>query len=138
MMNKKLHVLALSSVLFGLGLGADARAEPPAPVAGKVPIGATVTETEMVATGWRASKLDNADVVNDKGEKIGKVDDMIVAPDGKLSFAIIDVGGFLGVGSHRVAIPMTQLKLSSKGAKAVLAGGTKEALKALPEFHYEK
>jgi len=34
---------------------------------------------------------------NEKNEKIGRVDDLIVAPDGSLSAAIIDVGGFLGM-----------------------------------------
>ena len=104
------------------------------PVAGVVPLGATVIETEAVATGWRASKLMHAEVYNDANQKIGKIDDFIVSPDGKLSMAVLDVGGFLGIGTHRVAIPVEQL--GKVAPKVVLKGATKEALKALPEFRY--
>jgi sporulation protein YlmC with PRC-barrel domain len=104
------------------------------PVAGVVPLGATVIETEAVATGWRASKLMHAEVYNDVNQKIGKIDDFIVSPDGKLSMAVLDVGGFLGIGTHRVAIPVEQL--GKVAPKVVLKGATKEALKALPEFRY--
>jgi sporulation protein YlmC with PRC-barrel domain len=105
-----------------------------APIAGVVPLGATVIETEAVATGWRASKLMHAEVYNDANQKIGKIDDFIVSPDGKLSMAVLDVGGFLGIGTHRVAIPVEQL--GKVAPKVVLKGATKEALKALPEFRY--
>jgi len=49
-------------------------------------------------------------------------------------FAVLSVGGFLGVGAHLVAVPYTQLQPA--GDHMVLAGGNKEALKALPEFKY--
>jgi hypothetical protein len=49
---------------------------------------------------------------------------------------VIEVGGFLGIGSHRVGIPVHQLKFSSKAPKLILPGGSKEALKALPQFEY--
>jgi hypothetical protein len=105
------------------------------PVAGMVPLGVTIAETAVVATGWRASKLIHAKVYNDQNQSIGKIDDFIVSPDGKLTVAIIDVGGFLGMGAHRVAIPTSQFK-EMDIKKAVLPGATKDALKALPEFKY--
>jgi sporulation protein YlmC with PRC-barrel domain len=112
----------------------DKAAPEKVPVAGIVPLGATIIETEAVATGWRASKLMHADVYNDANQKIGKVDDFIVSPDGKLSMAVVEVGGFLGLGKHRVAIPVEQF--GKVAPKVVLKGATKEALKALPEFKY--
>ena len=105
-----------------------------APVAGRVPLGVTVVEADMVATGFRASKLMHSEVYNDKNQKIGKIDDMVVAPDGKLSLAVIDVGGFLGIASHKVAIPVRQFK--QMHPKLVLPGASKEELKKLPEFVY--
>jgi hypothetical protein len=105
------------------------------PVAGMVPLGVTIAETAVVATGWRASKLIHAKVYNDQNQSIGKIDDFIVSPDGKLTVAIIDVGGFLGMGAHRVAIPTSQFK-EMDIKKVVLPGATKDALKALPEFKY--
>jgi sporulation protein YlmC with PRC-barrel domain len=79
-------------------------------------------------------------VVNDKNEKIGKVDDLIISPskDGSTpaaSFAIIGVGGFLGMGKRDVAIPMEQLKVQNK--QLALPGATKDTLKAMPPFVYQ-
>lgn len=140
-MTNGIATLALSFVLCIAVIRAFAQDAPrpsaqDAPVAGKVTIGVTVAEAELIATGWRASKLIGASVQNDKSEKIGKLDDIVVAPGGTLSIAVIEVGGFLGIGSHRVGIPVRQLKFSSKAAKLILSGGSKEALKALPQFEY--
>ena len=106
-----------------------------APAAGVVPLGLTVEETAVVLKGWRASKLLHADVYNDENKKIGKIEDMIVSPDGKVSVAVIDVGGFLGVGKHRVAVPVDQFS-DINAKKIVLPKATKETLKAMPEFSY--
>ena len=125
-------VLALSVASFGTS-GATAQE---APIVGKATLGVTVTEAQMVATGWRASKMIHIDVYNEKNERIGRVDDLIVAPDGSLSAAIIDVGGFLGMTAHRVAIPIQQFK--QMAPKAILTGANKDALKKLPEFEYAK
>ncbi len=105
-----------------------------APPVGIAPLGITITEEAIVATGWRASKLMHATVYNEQNQKIGKIDDFIVSPDGTMSAAIVDVGGFLGLGAHKVAIPTKQL--GGVAPKIVLKGATKEALKALPEFKY--
>lgn len=104
------------------------------PVAGQAVLGVTVAEQRLIAPGFRASKLLKQDVFNDKGEKIGKVDDLVIAPDGTLSIAVIEVGGFLGIGDHRVAIPVRQF--AHLAPKAVLPNANKDQLKALPKFEY--
>jgi sporulation protein YlmC with PRC-barrel domain len=113
---------------------ASAAPAPTVPVAAKAVIGVTIAETQLLATGYRASKLLKQDVHNDKGEKIGTVDDLVVSPDGTLSTAIVSVGGFLGVGRHLVAIPVKQF--AHVAPKAVLPKASKEELKALPKFEY--
>ena len=106
----------------------------PKPIAGRAVLGITIAETDLVTTGYRASKLLHTDVYNDKNEKIGKVDDLVVSTDGTLSIAVVDVGGFLGLAKHRVAIPVRQF--AHIAPKAVLPGASKDALKALPPFEY--
>jgi sporulation protein YlmC with PRC-barrel domain len=108
-----------------------------APVAGRIPLGVTVIETEAIAKGYRVSKLIGAQVKNDKGERIGKIEEMIVSPDGKVTMAIVEVGGFLDLGDHRVAIPVQQFSSLEPGG-AVLPGASKTALKKLPEFQYAR
>ncbi|MDV3243025.1 MAG: PRC-barrel domain-containing protein, partial [Methylocaldum sp.] len=103
--------------------------------------GKTVIQHELIARGWRASKLMRANVYNENNQKIGAIDDFIVSPDGSLSVAIVDVGGFLGMGAHRVAIPVQQFQpIGDKTdvSKLVLPGASKDALKALPEFKYTR
>ena len=73
-------------------------------------------------------------VYNEKDESVGSVDDIIIAPDKAISYAIVNAGGFLGLARHDVAIPVSQFKLVDK--KLVLPGATKDALKASPEFQY--
>jgi sporulation protein YlmC with PRC-barrel domain len=106
------------------------------PVAGGAVIGVEVQEVAMIAEGYRISKMLNQAVYNDKNEKIGKLEELIVKPDGKLSWGIVDVGGFLGMGKHRVAIPVGQF--TSMSPRIVLPGATKDALKQMPPFEYAK
>jgi hypothetical protein len=89
---------------------------------------------QKLAAGYRASKVIGSSVTNDANETIGKIDDLLVSSDGKDPFAVLSIGGFLGVGSHLVAVPYDSLKFVDK--KFVLPGGTKEGLKMLPEFKY--
>ncbi|HEV7990475.1 MAG TPA: PRC-barrel domain-containing protein [Gemmatimonadaceae bacterium] len=108
-----------------------------AQVAGETTVGVTVEEMKLVIPGWSAKhKLLGTAVYNDKNEKIGEIEDVIIAPSGKVSWAIVGVGGFLGLGKNDVAIPMSQLKMT--GTRFVLPGATKDALKKLPKFEYAK
>ena len=105
-------------------------------VVGSTQLGVAVAELRDVTTGWSAKRqVLGKTVFNDSGAGIGKVDDIIVAPDKAVSYAIIGAGGFLGVGRHDVAIPVSQIKQQSDG-KFILAGATKGALKAMPPFEY--
>jgi sporulation protein YlmC with PRC-barrel domain len=105
-------------------------------VVGSTQLGVAVAELREVTAGWSAKRqVLGKTIYNDSGDGIGKVDDIIVAPDKAVSYAIIGAGGFLGVGRHDVAIPVGQLKQQSDG-KFVLAGATKDALKAMPPFEY--
>jgi len=87
-----------------------------------------------VSTGYRASKVLGASVVNEAGDTVGKIDEIIVGSDGKAPFVVLSVGGFLGVGDKLVVLPYEQMR--TDGKKIMLPGATKDSLKALPEFKY--
>src|ERR1700682_3098187 len=108
-----------------------------AQVAGSSSLGVAVEELKVVALGWSVKKqVLGKTVYNENNQKVGRIDDLIIAPDSAVSFAIIGAGGFAGVGRHDVAIPVQQIKLQDD--KFVLPGATKEAIKALPKFEYAK
>ena len=123
-------LVALMSVVVGIS-AADSSAQ----TAGSVLV--STQEMRAVAQGWSAKKqILGKDVYNDAGEKIGDINDLIVTPDRSLSYAIVGVGGFLGMGEHNVAVPVSKFKQQMN--KIVLPGVTKDALKAAPKFEYAK
>ncbi|OXC75320.1 hypothetical protein BSU04_27480 [Caballeronia sordidicola] len=94
-----------------------------------------MSETELIVRGWSVKKgFLGKPVVNDDGEQIGVVHDIIIAPDRSASFAIVAAHQFAGVAQHDVAIPIDQLDFV-KG-KLTLAGATRDAIKAMPTFQY--
>jgi sporulation protein YlmC with PRC-barrel domain len=96
-------------------------------------VGVTKDQMKTITRGWSVKdKIMGKSVYNENKEKIGTIDDLIVTSDRSLSYAIVGVGGFLGMGKHDVAIPMSQLKADQDGF--VLPGATKDALKAMPEY----
>ena len=103
---KRLGLVVLSYV--ALVISADYAA---AQVAGSTRVGVTVEETRAVAVGWSAKKqILRQPVYNEQNQKVGTIDDLIIAPDTSVSFVIVGAGGFVGVGKHDVAIPVNQLK----------------------------
>ncbi len=129
---KRLGLAGLSCVIL-LAPAVDAAAQ----VAGSTRLGVAVEEMRAVAVGWSAKKqILRQPVYNEQNQKVGSIDDLIIAPDTAISFIIIGAGGFVGVGRHDVAIPVNQLK--QQDGKIILPGATKEAIKALPKFEYAK
>jgi hypothetical protein len=98
-------------------------------------VAATKVDPSSLATGFRASKVIGASVVNSSDETVGTVDDLIVTPTEKVPYAIVSVGGFLGVGKKDVAILSSDLQITPN--RVMIPNATKDSLKALPEFTYQ-
>ena len=97
----------------------------------------TVTvDVTKINNGYRASKIIGSNVVNAANEKIGSVDDLLVGRDDSVFYAIVSVGGFLGIGTKLVAVPFETLKIGPDSL--ILPVGSKDDLKALPTFEYAK
>ena len=59
---------------------------------------------------WRTSKVVGLSVYNDNNESIGSISDLLTDKNGSIKAAVIGVGGFLGVGTHLVAVPFDKIK----------------------------
>jgi len=85
----------------------------------------------------RASEFIGENVTNGKGEKVGTVDDLIVSQGDRVFYAVLSVGGFLGVGDKLVAVPFEELRIGAKDVEGlVMYDTTKKKLMAQPAFHY--
>ena len=81
-----------------------------------------------------ASTLIGDRVVNRKGEDLGKIEDLMIDPEqGRVGYAVLSFGGFLGMGDKFFAVPMQALKLSREDKSFVL-DVDKERLKNAPGF----
>ena len=125
----KRPVVLVSVMVVGalLSAGAGAQGTPQTVDVAKV-------DVQTLAAGYRASKVIGSSVVDDANETIGKIDDLLVSSDGKQPYAVLSIGGFLGMGTHLVVVRYDNLKFADK--KIILPGSTKEGLKMLPEFKY--
>jgi len=101
-MIKKSMVLA-SAAIIGIAVlsgGAGAQGTPQTIELVKV-------DVQKLAAGYRASKVIGSSVLNDASETIGTIDDLLVSRDGKQPYAVLSIGGFLGMGTRLVVVPTT-------------------------------
>lgn len=130
-MKKSLTILALA-LAGALSVVAPATAQV---AGGTTTTGISVIESTRLALGWSVKKtLLGKTIYNEAGKKVGKVQDIIIAPDKSVSYIIVGAGGFIGMGRHDVAIPVTQIQ--DQAGKLVIAGATPDLIKAMPQFEY--
>jgi hypothetical protein len=78
--------------------------------------------------------------MRDRHDSIGKIDDLVIGADGRISHAVIGVGGFLGIGKKDVALEMREVKLmrQSDGTIFGVVMRTKQQLQEMPTFMGER
>lgn len=82
--------------------------------------------------------VERANVYGRDDETIGSISALKVGTDGKITHAVVDVGGFLGLGAHSVLLPFDQLAIlrETNGVDVrIHLDTTKDKLKAMP--HHE-
>ncbi len=83
-------------------------------------------------TGMRVSKIIGSKVKNSAGENVGTIDDLVVREKDQVVMAVLSVGGFLGMGDRKVAVPWSELTFGSD--RTVTYNVTKQQLEQQPEF----
>ena len=97
--------------------------------------GFAVEEKGMQAQ-FRASKIIDEAVMNNQGQEVGEVDDLIMSRSGKIKKVILSVGGFLEIGDRLVAIPFKQLHMGEGGE--LTYNVTREQIEKHPVFSYKQ
>jgi sporulation protein YlmC with PRC-barrel domain len=112
-------------------------AAPPsqAQLAGSTAASVTLTERHEVAMGWTAKRsVLGRNVYTEAGQKIGVVQDIIIAPGGKVSYLIIGAGGFVGIGRHDVAVAADRVR--DHGGRLEMPGASPDVIRTIPRFDY--
>lgn len=90
------------------------------------------------ASDMRASDLIGAPIYGVKDEDVGEISDIIVNRDKNIREALVDVGGFLGMGEKTVAMPMDELRImqaaEDRDDLRVYVDATQERLENMPEY----
>jgi len=81
-----------------------------------------------------ASKIIGEAVVNRQDESLGKIHELVIdAKEGRLAYAVLSFGGFIGLGNKLFAVPWTAFEFSNTENKLIL-NVDKKKLEAAPGF----
>lgn len=98
-----------------------------------------IVQVDVVAVGqgYRVSKLIGRNVINEQNEEIGEIDDFIIGRD-RVLFVVLQVGGFLGIGEHLVAMPASAIDMETVKGKIRIKQASRSQLSKMRKFEYGK
>ena len=141
-MKKLISCTTLALLLAtGSAFAADTAAQPDkmaTPAEQMAPARATDMMATLPGGALPISDYYNQAVYDNRDNKVGDVNDLLLDNGGKINAVIIGVGGFLGVGEKNVAVPFSSLKVAEKnGSRYLVLETTKEALQSAPGYVYD-
>ncbi|MCJ2067847.1 PRC-barrel domain-containing protein [Methylobacterium sp. J-030] len=81
------------------------------------------------------SKMVGVEVRNAAGDSVGKIDDLLITDGGTLTAVVLDVGGFLGLGSKRIAVEPGAIVLRPGGDRfSAVLNMSKDTISAAQPF----
>jgi hypothetical protein len=113
---------------------------PPPPAAAPPPQNDDTTKEEKttvpatVVGGEQLESVLGIEVLSSTGDDMGRIVDIIVDRTGQVRAAIIDFGGFLGMGSRKIVVDWRSLHFDPKKAGAVVVNLTKDQLRVAPVY----
>jgi PRC-barrel domain len=87
-----------------------------------------------VVDGEQLESVLGIEALSSTGDDMGRIVDIIVDRSGQIRAAIIDFGGFLGVGSRKIAVDWRSLHFDPKKAGSVVVNLTKDQLRVAPVY----
>ena len=92
-------------------------------------------ETTYVSELRKADEVIGARVNDAKGERLGKIEDIVVdSGTGRVIYAVLSFGGVMGIGDRLFAIPLQSISLPRGNGHATIASVTKDRLRDAPGF----
>jgi hypothetical protein len=107
----------------------------PAPPAGAPPPNPSPGTPAVVLDDQEVSAILGKGVRSNAGEDMGRVVDVIVSHDGQVRAAIIDFGGFLGIGIRKIAVDWRALNFAPAGTPGTITLDlTRNQVRLAPEY----
>ena len=106
----------------------------PSTPAGDTGAAKSMTASPSTASSGMGSAVMGLTVKGTHNTKIGKIDDVLVSPDGKVEKVVIDVGGVLGVGGKDVTVDWKDVQINS-AERTAQVDMSKDQLKKAPTYH---
>ena len=72
------------------------------------------------ATPGQVDRLIGTDAVAADGRKVGTIENLLVAPDGRIDYVVLEWGGVLGLGERQVAVPWKDVALNADNTQATI------------------
>ena len=92
-------------------------------------------KTEAPAEARRLGSVLGIEVRTPREQNVGRIVDLLASPSGQVEAAVIEFGGFLGMGSRKIAIEWSALRLENQGKQTVaILDMTRDQLRAAPEY----
>ncbi|UEM22644.1 PRC-barrel domain-containing protein [Skermanella mucosa] len=73
-----------------------------------------------LATNNEVESLIGTDAVAADGRKVGTIENLLIAPDGRIDYVVLEWGGVAGLGERQVAVPWNEVVLSDDNSQAVI------------------
>ena len=136
-------LIALSAAVYWLAeehSAAQTQPEQPADDSAKAPAGLPREPTVTILDNRDVQSVLGKDVRSAANEDMGRVVDVIVDRSGQVRAAVIDFGGFLGVGSRKIAVAWNALRFPAnpKKGEQIALELTRDQVRAAPEFKEDR
>ncbi len=96
-----------------------------------------ISEITLMEQADRVSKILGKKVITQKGEDLGKIEDIVVSKDACLEYIILAPGGLLGMGDRLIPIPWKTLKTTAQ-ADTIIVDIERSQLEKAPNFESKK
>lgn len=89
-----------------------------------------ITSNDVISS----ERVEGTKVYNNAGEKLGSIDDLMIDKrSGQVRYAVLEFGGFLGMGTERYPLPWSMLKYDT-GKDGYVVPLDKDRLEGAPRY----
>jgi sporulation protein YlmC with PRC-barrel domain len=134
---KRTNLYALTLTSAAMVCGAAAAQERSNPNQPSTTARSGALDRNLSAGNVHATNVIGATVKNKAGDTIGTIDDLILSSNANITSAVMSVGGVLGVGGKKVALPYKEFTAAPDG-KTLYLDKTEEQLKSMPAYDEDK